>query len=69
MIKDQIQSINSNSDLSYQEMESAINSIMSGNESDGDIEEFLLALNTKVFLKLKYQPQPQLCDQNLCNLI
>ena len=47
MIKDQIQSINSNSDLSYQEMESAINSIMSGNESDGDIEEFLLALNTK----------------------
>ena len=42
MIKDQIQSINSNSDLSYQEMESAINSIMSGKEDDSDIEEFLL---------------------------
>ena len=50
-------------------MESAVNSIMSGNESDGDIEEFLLTLNTKGISEIKYQPQPQLCDQNLCNLI
>ena len=47
MIKDILTKLSQEQDLSYEEMQDVINSIMSGEEEDVDIENFLLSLNKK----------------------
>ena len=47
MIKDILTKLSQNQDLSYEEMQDVVNSIMSGEEEDVDIENFLLSLNKK----------------------
>jgi anthranilate phosphoribosyltransferase len=47
MIKDILTKLSQEQDLSYEEMQDVVNSIMSGEEEDVDIENFLLSLNKK----------------------
>jgi anthranilate phosphoribosyltransferase len=47
MIKDILTKLSQEQDLSYEEMQDVVNSIMSGKEEDADIENFLLSLNKK----------------------
>lgn len=47
MIKDILTKLSQEQDLSYEEMQNVVNSIMSGEEEDVDIENFLLSLNKK----------------------
>ena len=47
MIKDILTKLSQERDLSYEEMQDVVNSIMSGEEEDVDIENFLLSLNKK----------------------
>lgn len=47
MIKDILTKLSKEQDLSYEEMQDVVNSIMSGEEEDVDIENFLLSLNKK----------------------
>ena len=47
MIKDILSKLSQEQDLSYEEMQDVVNSIMSGEEEDVDIENFLLSLNKK----------------------
>ena len=47
MIKDILTKLSQKQDLSYEEMQDVVNSIMSGEEEDVDIENFLLSLNKK----------------------
>ena len=47
MIKDILTKLSQNQDLSYEEMQDVVNSIMSGEEEDVDIENFLISLNKK----------------------
>ena len=47
MIKDSLTKLSQEQDLSYEEMQDVVNSIMSGEEEDVDIENFLLSLNKK----------------------
>ena len=47
MIKDILTKLSQEQDLSYEEMQDVVNSIMSGEEDDVDIENFLLSLNKK----------------------
>ena len=46
-MKDFINKINNKEDLTLNEMQEAINSIMSGMSDDDDIESFLIGLNEK----------------------
>jgi anthranilate phosphoribosyltransferase len=47
MIKDILTKLSQEQDLSYEEMQDVVNSIMSGEEEDVDIENFLISLNKK----------------------
>ena len=47
MIKDILKKLDNKNDLSKEEMQTAVESIMTGKVNDGDIETFLLALNEK----------------------
>jgi len=47
MIKDILTKLSQEQDLSYEEMQDVVNSIMSGEEEDVDIESFLISLNKK----------------------
>ncbi len=47
MIKDILTKLSQEQDLSYEEMQDVVNSIMSGEEEDVDIENFLIGLNKK----------------------
>ena len=47
MIKDILKKLDNKNDLSKEEMQIAVESIMTGKVNDGDIETFLLALNEK----------------------
>ena len=47
MIKDILTKLSQEQDLSYEEMQDVVNSIMSGEEEDVDIQNFLLSLNKK----------------------
>ena len=47
MIKDILTKLSQKQDLSYEEMQDVVNSIMSGEEEDVDIENFLISLNKK----------------------
>ena len=46
-MKEFINKINSNNDLSLAEMQNAINSIVTGQVNDVEIESFLIGLNEK----------------------
>jgi len=47
MIKDILTKLSQKQDLSHEEMQDVVNSIMSGEEEDVDIENFLISLNKK----------------------
>ena len=47
MIKDALKKLDNKNDLAKEEMQTAVESIMTGKVDDGDIETFLLALNEK----------------------
>lgn len=47
MIKDILKKLDNKNDLSKEEMQTVVESIMTGKVNDGDIETFLLALNEK----------------------
>jgi anthranilate phosphoribosyltransferase len=47
MIKDILKKLDNKNDLAKEEMQTAVESIMTGKVDDDDIENFLLALNEK----------------------
>ena len=47
MIKDILKKLDNKNDLANEEMQTAVENIMTGKVNDGDIETFLLALNEK----------------------
>jgi len=47
MIKDILKKLDNKNDLAKEEMQTAVESIMTGKVDDDDIETFLLALNKK----------------------
>ena len=47
MIKNILKKLENKNDLAKEEMQTAVESIMTGKVNDGDIETFLLALNEK----------------------
>ena len=47
MIKDILKKLDNKNDLAKEEMQTAVESIMTGKVDDDDIETFLLALNEK----------------------
>ena len=51
-MKEFINKINSKQDLSLEEMQDAINSIMTGQVNDVEIETFLIGLNTVSYTHL-----------------